>query len=102
MSLFYDNNLMNNFLYQRSLCESPTCPACGEDEQTPYHAIVKCGGVDEIYRTDVKNQLVSAIGEELADIASSVTLLNASRSRNFMDVCTAIVESGDFRTDIEL
>ena len=40
MSMFYQNNLLNSFLYktQREQCPSPLCP-CGVDEQTSFHVL---------------------------------------------------------------
>ena len=43
MSMFYNNNLLNSFLYktQRNHCSSPMCP-CGDGEQTAFHILNDC------------------------------------------------------------
>ena len=40
MNMFYNNNLLNSFLYktQRNQCSSPMCP-CGDGEQTAFHIL---------------------------------------------------------------
>ena len=102
MSCLYDNNLMNNFLYQRDLNNTPMCPHCDVEVQTPYHAVVECEGIDQQYRDCVKQALASALGEESASIETTVTLLNASRCHEFMEACKDILENYNFRTDIEI
>ena len=93
---------MNNFLYQRDLNNTPMCPHCDVEVQTPYHAVVECEGIDQQYRDCVKQSLASALGEESASIETTVTLLNASRCREFMAACKDILENYNFRTDIDL
>ena len=95
MSNLYENNLMNNFLYQRSLTESPLCPLCNTDVQTAYHAMVQCGAVSVTEKDNIRNSLITALGEEKAMVESSITLLNASR-------CSKFIENYEFRCEIEL
>ena len=102
MSLLYDNNLMNNFLYQRNLHNTPVCPICNLEVHTAYHSMVQCSGIDEQYRDCVKSSLVTALGEDTAILETSTTLLNASRHRDFMAACKDIVENYHFRSDIDL
>lgn len=102
MSLFYDNNLMNDFLYNRSLVESPLCPHCQSETQTPYHAMVLCEGINQSYRNKVKQALKSALGEEKALQDCSTTLLNASRCPNFLTACHEILVNYNFRQEIHL
>ena len=102
MSCLYDNNLMNNFLYQRNLHNTPLCPLCDAEVHTAYHTLAQCEEVDEQLRDRVKQGLISALGEESAIIESTTTLLNAARCREFMDACKDIVENYDLRSDIEL
>ena len=102
MSLFYENNLMNDFLWRRSLTESPLCPHCQNELQTPYHAMIQCDGVDVQLRTEAEEALVTTLGEEKARVESVTTLLNASRSPKFMNACKNIIENYSFRHEIQL
>ena len=102
MSIFYENNLMNDFLWRRSLTESPLCSLCRKDIQTPYHAMVQCNTVDLQLRTEVRESLVKVLGAEKAEHESSITLLNASRYPKFIEACAKIIENYDFRHEIVL
>ena len=102
MGLFYENNLMNNFLWRRSLVESPLCPLCQSDLQTSYHAMLQCNAVDIQLRTGVMEALRAAVGEEKANMECCTTLLNASRFPKFMNECAKIIENYNFRYEIQL
>ena len=102
MSMFYENNLMNDFLWKRSLTESPLCPHCKQELQTPYHALLLCNGIDQARRQEVKIALIKTLGEDDANSECCTTLLNASRSSKFMEACVKILQSYPFRQDIQL
>ena len=90
MSLFYENNTMYHFLWQRSLVESPLC-RCMEDIQTVEHILCDCPMVEE----DVKRQLDEFnwknLGYGRADI--TVDLLNCSRNPELATICKKIIRN---------
>lgn len=96
MSVFYDNNLMNSFLYRHSISDisSPLCH-CGSEDQTAAHVILRCEQVNEDLRVCARNSLV---GE------SSIDLLNMSRDKSFMNILQEIIHNqrNFLRSTIEL
>ena len=102
MSMFYENNLMNDFLWRRSLTASPLCSLCHIELQTPYHAIIQCTAIDLQLRTQVKTALTKVVGEQKSQLESSTTLLNASRSQEFIEAAVKIVQNYNFRHEIIL
>ena len=96
MSVFYDNNLMNSFLYRHSISDitSPLCH-CGSEDQTAAHVILRCEQVNEDLRASARNSLA---GE------SSVDLLNMSRDKSFMNILNEIIfnQRNLLRSNIEL
>ena len=101
MSMFYDNNLLNSFLYRHSIRDitSPLCH-CGSEDQTAAHVVLRCELVDQDLRSRAKNCLASAGDNE----GSSIGLLNLSRDEEFMDILYKIIyKQSDFlRCAIEL
>ena len=101
MSLFYDNNLMNAFLYRHGIRDipNPLCH-CGSEEQTSGHVVLRCDHVDEELRLLARNCL-----EKAGDSGESPTaLLNLSRDETFMNILHHIIHAQrDFlRSSIEL
>ena len=102
MSLFYPNNLFNSFLYCVSRVASPRCVECLRDEHTPYHIVMDCPAVDEVYRSAAKEILTDIIGNEEIKQEDTVTLLNGSREAEFILVCLNIIDSVTVLTSIDL
>ena len=99
MSLMYPQNLMNSFVYRHTYTiESPLCPRCRMDEQTPYHVIFQCNDHSE----EIKQLMIEILGEEAAHEADSTTILNCSRDPRFIQICLIILQEGEFRTEIDL
>ena len=109
ISHFYENNLMNGFLYstrQRGI-NTPLC-LCTAGIQTPYHSLVECGLVSE----DVKQELKASIEKffNKAGISNSnsvhdhITLLNTSRNRVILELMLKAIQCNKhrFRTKIIL
>ena len=63
---------------------------CGVAEQTAVHVILKCELIPGRYR-DMIFDILGGSGCFAEDI---VTLLDASRDRNFMEVCVMILKEG--------
>ena len=101
MAMFYENNLLNSFLYRRNLPEvpSPLC-VCGREEQTAYHIVTRCERVSPELRQEVVDILQSK--EMVGD--STVVLLNLSRDSKFIKILNQIIVSHGniIRTEINL
>ena len=101
MSMFYENNLMNSFLYRRNIQEvsSPLC-YCGTEEQTVHHIVLRCEQVDPDLRTRAMNCLQTVGGVD----ESTIVMLNFSRDKEFMNILVEIIESQRdvMRSTIEL
>ena len=99
MSLLYPQNLMNSFVYRHTYCvESPMCPQCRQEEQTPYHVICECNQ----YSVDIRQCIRETVGEEEARLEDTITLLNCSRQPRFIELCLQVIREGDFRREINL
>ena len=101
MSLFYENNLLNSFLYRRNnpAVPSPMC-MCGIEEQTAYHFVTQCDLVNPELRTKALDCLQSR-----GDPGQTTTaLLNLSRDSVFMDTLSEIIDthSNLIRTEVQL
>ena len=105
MSMFYENNLLNKFLYRydSAMFNTPLCE-CGQDEETPHHILFNCSLTESHLRSQAYHHLQQAVGNELAPIDSAMILLNASRHPGFMRCVVNIVKSikHRLRTDIVL
>ena len=99
MSSMYQQNLMNSFVYRHTYTvESPLCPRCHSEEQTPYHVIWKCND----YFEDIQQVMSEILGEEETQHPDSTTLLNCSRDARFIQLCLSVFQEGEFRTEIDL
>ena len=92
LSHFYDNNLMNSFLYRigHKDVTTPMCP-CKGGEQTPYHCFFECNAMDK----DIKKEFIEEVkirfpGETSKD---HITLLNMSRDKVIMELMIKITVS---------
>ena len=88
MSLFYENNLLNSFLYQRDLPEvsSPNCH-CGKEEQTAFHIVTRC----ELVKSELRSKVVECIQTHKLNGETSTVLLNLSRDEQFLKVLSEII-----------
>ena len=99
MSTMYQQNLMNSFVYRHTyVVESPLCPRCRSEEQTPYHIVWQCNE----YAEDIQQLMINILGEEEVQQSDSITLLNCSRDPRFIQMCLTLLQEGDFRRDIDL
>ena len=104
MSLFYPNNLMNNFVNKKfpSLAPSPMC-ICQKERETPFHIIFECELVQENLRQELYSKvdvnLVQCRSEDGCDV-----LVSLSRDEKFVSGCVEIIQSGvhKLRKDIIL
>ena len=105
LSLFYENNLFNSFLYRykSEIYTSPLCE-CGREDQTPHHILFRCNLVDNQLRSQAFDKFKLAVGNEMAHIESTINLLNGSRHAAFMDKAAEIILSvkDKLRSDIIL
>ena len=105
LSLFYENNLLNNFLhrYNPAVYTSPTCD-CGNEEQTAHHLLFRCELVDSDLRAEAQKEFKLAVGDELAAVDSTITIVNASRHPAFMRSLIHIIKllKTRLRSHIEL
>ena len=103
MSLYYTNNLMNSFMYSATnSIESPLCNECGEQEETPFHVITACSHTDIVLKQGVEQELWKYNTDIDMHHMDCVTLLNASRSAGFTDLCLQILSSRTHRTAVTL
>ena len=96
MSLFYENNLLNSFLYKydRSRWTTPLC-ICGEEEQTALHLLTSCHLNEEYIRNQASHLLSVGNGAHSDEFhcLGVVSVLNCSRDPNFIRVCKSMVET---------
>ena len=102
MSLMYENNLLNEFLYKRNLTNSDKCPNCDNGVHTAHHILFECNNIPEEQRELAFSYLAESIGHDQAAIQSPTTILMGSRCLEFIRVCKDIVDSMDMRDTIEL
>ena len=79
------------------LIESPLCDRYKLTEETPYHIILECSNLAEEAR-----RIVSTVLNDEEISQDSTTLLNASRSKDFIKVCLEILSQHSYRDHIEL
>ena len=96
MSLFYENNLLNSFLFKhdRSRWTSPLC-SCGVEEQTALHLLTSCNLTQDDIRNQANHLLSVGNGthsEEL-NCLGVVGMMNCSRDPKFIKLCQSVVES---------
>ena len=96
MSLFYPNNLMNSFVYRHTYnAESPLCPRCNLEEETPYHVIIEC---NDKYQ-EMQNIAHGILGEAAQEDHCN-TLINCSRESKFIKCALEILKERPFRRNI--
>ena len=89
---------MNSFVYRHTYCtESPLCPKCNLEEQTPYHVLTQCNKNHSAITSLMKELLGEEAGQE-----DCTTILNCSRSSKFIHLCLGVVKEGKFRDGIVL
>ena len=99
MGFMYPQNLMNSFVYRNTYCtESPLCPRCNREEQTPYHVLTSCNDNHQII-TNLINELSSNEEHHYEDCT---TILNCSRNSRFINLCLEVIKQGHFRDSIVL
>ena len=99
MSMFYPQNLLNSFVYRHThSTESPLCPRCMLQEQTPFHVIYECNDICEELQVIIR----SNAEEREVQQADCTTLLNCSRSEEFVRKCLTVLSQGEFRHSIDL
>ena len=90
LSMFYKNNLLNEFLFtiEREKCPSPLCECLLED-QTAFHILTSCPKVYSDIREEII--LILLLGNDVttadALIADNISLLNCSRDEMFVQHC---------------
>ena len=98
MSMFYNNNLLNSFLYetQRNQCTSPMCP-CEDGEQTAFHILANCKMVPSSTRNAIIERMMlhNMIENEDNLVADEVSILNCSRDPIFIQLCLSIILSNN-------
>ena len=94
MSLMYPNNLLNSSLHHINSDKFPSslC-SCGEDVQTAKHLLLQCKLVEDALKAEAHDLLVKSLGEEEASMDCSITILNASRNKKFLEVVHQIINS---------
>ena len=102
MSLLYENNLLNSFLYKREVpgVESPLC-LCGKEEQTAHHIITRCELVNQELRDRAQSSKLKDFGNTAEN---NIVLLNLSRDEKFMKILSDIIDnhSNILRKDVIL
>ena len=99
MSTMYEQNLMNSFVYRHTnTVESPLCPRCHSEEQTPHHVIGKCNS----YSDEIQQLMTEILGQAESQHPDTTTILNCSRNPKFIYLCLMVLEEGEFRADIDL
>ena len=105
MSLLYQNSLLNSSLNRINPLKfpSPLCE-CEAESQTGHHILFRCPFLEPEIKTDTYNLLVKIVGENQAATDNPVTLLNASRNKEFISKICKIVtlQSKYLHTTVEL
>ena len=96
MSLMYPNNLFNDFLYRHTYqIPSPLCHKCLQEEETPYHIILKCSNQAH----NARKLLNEILSDEEVYQEDYITILNGSRHENFIKLCLDILSEGSYRDE---
>ena len=91
MQMFYEQNLLNSFLFRMERPEASTSDChCGNGEQTPYHLVLQCDAVDPDLRAQVAHRIRLSGGTTQTE--NTIALLNTSRDKEFMDCLVKIME----------
>ena len=96
MSLMYPNNLFNDFLYRHTYqIPSPLCQKCLQEEETPYHIILKCSNQAQ----KARKLLQEILSDDEISQEDCITILNGSRHENFIKLCLNILSEGTYKDD---
>lgn len=99
MSMFYPQNLLDSFTYRHTYgTESPLCPRCNREEQTPFHVIYECNN----HTDEIQKIITDIVDHNEVQQGDSTTLLNCSRSEKFLKTCLKVLSEGEFRHHIEI
>ena len=92
LSHFYDNNLMNSFLYRigHKDVTTPMCP-CEGGEQTPYHCFFECNILDNDLKQEFLEEVKLRFPSETTN--DHIRILNMSRDRRIMELMIKITIS---------
>ena len=90
LSLFYENNLFNSFLYKHNIrgVLSPLC-VCGKEEQTAHHFLTRC----ELVKSELRNKTYAYLQNAALPEENSIGLLNLSRNVDFLNLLIEITSS---------
>ena len=107
MSHFYENNLMNGFLYRigNKNASTPLC-SCEHDIQSPFHSLIECRLVDNHIQSklikEMKAFFLTADNKDAAIVKDSVTLLNMSRNKTLLNLMGEAIKDNikSYRTKI--
>ena len=97
LSLFYPNNLLNEFLfkYDPARFDSPLC-RCGSQEQNAEHLLLYCPLIKYSKRKKMQEMISSKIDLEVQSANNRVTyplLISWSKDEHFLKLCVEIVEN---------
>ena len=99
MGFMYPQNLLNSFVYRNTYCtESPLCPRCNREEQTPYHVLAVCNANHQT----ISNLISELLSNEEHHYKDCTTILNCSRNSKFINLCLEVIKHGQFRDSIVL
>ena len=105
LSLFYPNNLMNEFplRYDNRRYNSPSCP-CGNGCQNSHHLLLNCKLIDEERRSPAAEFMGDEESHYCDTYDGNAFLLSWTRNPEFLKICTEImIEASTFiLTEIEL
>ena len=99
MSLFYENNLLNSFLFKfdKNRWTSPDC-TCGFGEQDALHLLTHCNLVEDRTKEKLSHLIEVCNQNKLENISNSVvTILNCSRDPEFINNCLEVIETDGLR-----
>ena len=95
LSLFYPNNLMNEFLYRYDSTKfvSPTC-CCGYGEQNSKHVLLHCYYIEFANRAAMNELLFNNPIHPYYKYGGNAFLISWSRIPEFFNLCCKIIEDG--------
>ena len=109
MSHFYENNLLNGFLYRIGNKDAVT-PLCGckRDIQTPFHSLIECNLVNNHIQSNLVKEMKAFFRsddkEDTCIVKDSITLLNMSRDKTILNLMGQAIKCNlsSYRTKIVL
>ena len=101
LSLFYPNNLQNEFLHRfnKERFPTPVC-FCGSGEQNSFHLLLSCLGVSEEKRGEME-RLLEGTQYDTSYYGNSL-LLSKSRDERFIELCVDIISDIHHRLRTEI